>query len=90
MNLEKGGQGSIKVVDNGEGMDPSDAPLAFERYATSKIRGFEDITGGLVASLSPLFFLQKRLVIDVQCFPESLRHFLEVSISLGHNVRLAT
>lgn len=45
VNLEKGGQGSIKVVDNGEGMDPSDAPLAFERYATSKIRGFEESKG---------------------------------------------
>ncbi len=43
VNLEKGGRGSIKVVDNGEGMDSADVPLAFERYATSKIRGFEDI-----------------------------------------------
>ncbi|MBI4633177.1 MAG: DNA mismatch repair endonuclease MutL [Deltaproteobacteria bacterium] len=43
VHLEKGGQDSIKVVDNGEGMVPSDVPLAFERFATSKIRGFDDI-----------------------------------------------
>ncbi len=43
VNLEKGGCGSIRIIDNGEGMEATDASLAFERYATSKIYQFDDI-----------------------------------------------
>jgi len=43
VNLERGGCGSIRIVDNGEGMAATDAPIAFERYATSKIYQFDDI-----------------------------------------------
>jgi len=43
VNLERGGCGSIRIVDNGEGMDATDVSLAFERYATSKIYQFDDI-----------------------------------------------
>jgi DNA mismatch repair protein MutL len=43
IELEKGGTRSIRVVDNGEGMDREDAALAFERHATSKISVFEDL-----------------------------------------------
>ncbi len=43
IELEKGGCGSIKVVDNGEGIDREDVPFAFERFATSKIYEFDDI-----------------------------------------------
>jgi len=43
VDLEKGGCGSIRVTDNGEGIAREDAPLAFARYATSKIGAFEDI-----------------------------------------------
>jgi len=41
--LEGGGAVSIRVVDNGTGIDPGEAPLAFQRYATSKIDRFEDL-----------------------------------------------
>ena len=41
--LEKGGRGSIKVIDNGEGIESAEVPLAFERFATSKIYQFDDI-----------------------------------------------
>ncbi len=41
--LEGGGAGSIRVVDNGSGIEPDDVPLAFQRYATSKITRFEDL-----------------------------------------------
>jgi DNA mismatch repair protein MutL len=34
---------SIQVSDDGCGMDPGDASLAFARYATSKITGIEDL-----------------------------------------------
>jgi len=43
VELEKGGCQSIRVTDNGEGIDRQDVPLAFARYATSKIGVFEDI-----------------------------------------------
>lgn len=41
---EAGGQRLICVRDNGVGMSPGDARLAFERHATSKISTLEDLT----------------------------------------------
>ncbi|MDO8722229.1 MAG: DNA mismatch repair endonuclease MutL, partial [Syntrophales bacterium] len=43
VELERGGCGSIRVTDDGEGIDPEDAALAFCRFATSKIYQFDDI-----------------------------------------------
>ncbi|PKN38294.1 MAG: hypothetical protein CVU62_05395 [Deltaproteobacteria bacterium HGW-Deltaproteobacteria-2] len=43
MELEKGGCQSIRVIDNGSGIEHEDVPLVFERHATSKIYHFEDI-----------------------------------------------
>ncbi len=43
VDVSEGGLKSISVVDNGSGMDKEDARLAMLRYATSKIRGFEDL-----------------------------------------------
>jgi DNA mismatch repair protein MutL len=43
VELERGGKKSIRITDNGEGIDREDIPLAFERHATSKIYQFEDI-----------------------------------------------
>ena len=43
IELGKGGKESIKVIDNGKGIDSEDVVLAFERYATSKIYTFDDI-----------------------------------------------
>ncbi len=43
IELEGGGKSSIKVVDNGSGIDRNDVGLVFERHATSKIDSFEDI-----------------------------------------------
>ena len=43
VELERGGCSSIRVVDNGEGIESADISLAFERYATSKIYQFDDI-----------------------------------------------
>jgi DNA mismatch repair protein MutL len=41
--IEFGGKKSLRVEDDGEGMDPEDARLAIERHATSKIAGAEDL-----------------------------------------------
>jgi len=41
--IKDGGRTLIQVVDNGLGMSETDARLAFERHATSKIRTTEDI-----------------------------------------------
>ena len=38
VNYRDGGKSLIQVVDNGCGMSDTDARLAFERHATSKIR----------------------------------------------------
>ncbi len=43
--LEDGGKSSITVRDDGRGMSPADARLAFGRHATSKIREFSDLEG---------------------------------------------
>jgi DNA mismatch repair protein MutL len=43
IELEGGGKKSIRVVDNGRGIDGEDVPLVFERHATSKIYTFEEI-----------------------------------------------
>ncbi len=43
IDILKAGKGLIKVSDNGIGMDREDALLAFERYATSKIKDEHDL-----------------------------------------------
>ncbi len=43
VELRAGGLQLIRVVDSGEGMDQADAPVAFQRYATSKIKKAEDL-----------------------------------------------
>ena len=42
--LENGGKKLIEVRDDGSGMSHDDALLAIERHATSKIRGFDDLS----------------------------------------------
>ncbi len=43
VELRKGGKESVRVMDNGEGMDRRDASAAFNHHATSKIKSFEDL-----------------------------------------------
>jgi DNA mismatch repair protein MutL len=43
ITVEFGGKKSIRVEDDGEGMDAEDARLAIERHATSKIRRADDL-----------------------------------------------
>ena len=41
--VQDAGRTSIQVIDNGKGMSETDARLAFERHATSKIQKAEDL-----------------------------------------------
>jgi DNA mismatch repair protein MutL len=43
VNLEEAGKNLIQVIDNGKGMSETDARLAFERHATSKIKDAADL-----------------------------------------------
>jgi DNA mismatch repair protein MutL len=43
IDIERGGTELVRVSDDGEGMDTTDAVLAFERHATSKIRSKDDL-----------------------------------------------
>jgi DNA mismatch repair protein MutL len=44
IEIEAGGRRLLKISDDGEGMVRDDAVLAFERHATSKISGTEDLS----------------------------------------------
>jgi len=41
--IQDAGKSMIQVVDNGKGMSETDARMAFERHATSKIRNIDDL-----------------------------------------------
>lgn len=41
--IKDAGKTLIQVIDNGKGMSPTDARMAFERHATSKIKKAEDL-----------------------------------------------
>lgn len=43
VDITDGGRTLIRVTDNGEGMTAADAPLAFQRHATSKLRSENDL-----------------------------------------------
>ena len=43
VNVMDAGKTSVQVIDNGRGMSETDARLAFERHATSKIRQASDL-----------------------------------------------
>jgi DNA mismatch repair protein MutL len=43
VEIKKGGVKSIRVTDDGVGMDEKNSALAFRRHATSKIKGVDDL-----------------------------------------------
>lgn len=43
VEVTEGGRGVIRVTDDGEGMSRADALMAFQRYATSKLRSERDL-----------------------------------------------
>lgn len=45
IEIEGAGKTSIRIADNGSGMAPEDARIAFQRHATSKIQSAADLEG---------------------------------------------
>ncbi|MDM5198949.1 DNA mismatch repair endonuclease MutL [Fictibacillus enclensis] len=43
IELEEGGLSLIRIIDNGDGIEPEDCKLAFSRHATSKIKEEQDL-----------------------------------------------
>lgn len=43
VSYRNGGKELIRITDNGEGMSPADARLAFDKHATSKITQIDDV-----------------------------------------------
>jgi DNA mismatch repair protein MutL len=43
VETQAGGRALVRVVDDGRGMSPRDAVVAFERHATSKLRAVDDL-----------------------------------------------
>ena len=43
IQISQGGIATITIIDDGDGMDPVDATLAFERHATSKLKEVNDL-----------------------------------------------
>ncbi len=41
--IQDAGKSLVQVIDNGKGMSVTDARMCFERHATSKIRGIDDL-----------------------------------------------
>ena len=44
VEIREGGRRLLRVTDNGQGIPAAEAPLAFERHATSKLHTFEDLS----------------------------------------------
>lgn len=65
-----GGRSLVRVADDGCGMSPGDAVLAFERHATSKLRAVDDLWGiasmGFRGEALPAIASVSRLVLTTR------------------------
>lgn len=70
IDLERGGKKSIRVSDNGLGMEREDSLLCFDRHATSKIDAVEDLRGirtfGFRGEALPSIAAVSRLVLETR------------------------
>ncbi len=70
--LKDAGRTSIQVIDNGSGMTETDARLAFERHATSKIQNSDDLfsistmgfRGEALASVAAIAYVELKTKIE--------------------------
>ena len=92
--LKDAGRTLIQVIDDGKGMSPTDARLAFERHSTSKIRSADDLfslrTMGFrgealasIAAISQVELRTRRVDDEVgTCIPVSYTHLTLPTIRL--------
>jgi DNA mismatch repair protein MutL len=74
VEIKEGGQKSIEITDNGEGMSPNDALLAFMPHATSKISTDEDLesisTLGFRGEALPTISAVSHITLSTHCDSE--------------------
>ena len=74
VEIKEGGQKSIEITDNGEGMTPNDALLAFMPHATSKISTDEDLesisTLGFRGEALPTISAVSHITLSTHCDSE--------------------
>ena len=91
VTVQAGGKRLIRVLDDGEGMTPDDALLAFERHATSKIRQAEDLsrihTLGFRGEALPSIAGVSRLLMETRAKGEKVGTAVEIAGSRMAGVR---
>ena len=91
ITVQAGGKRLVRVLDDGEGMTPDDALMAFERHATSKIRQAEDLsrihTLGFRGEALPSIAGVSRLVMETQAKGERVGTAVEIAGSRMVGVR---
>jgi len=79
------GRTSIQVIDNGKGMSETDARLAFERHATSKIRKADDLfaltTMGFRGEALPSIAAVAQVELKTRMATEDIGTHLSISAS---------
>ena len=83
VEVEGGGRKLIRIVDNGCGMVPDDALLAFERHATSKLRTSDDLlsiaTLGFRGEALPSIASVSRLTLETRAEGEAAGTVVEIA-----------
>jgi DNA mismatch repair protein MutL len=83
VNIEAGGKKLIQVIDNGCGMVPDDALLAFERHATSKLKNADDLlsisTLGFRGEALPSIASVSRLRLETRASEEPSGTIVEIA-----------
>lgn len=90
--LKDGGKGLIQVVDNGVGMSEQDAIMSFQRHATSKIAGFDDVEqvgtlgfrGEALASIASVSRVEMKTVLMGQIEGTHIQIDGGVMVKVGH------
>jgi DNA mismatch repair protein MutL len=82
VEVADGGRGLIRVTDDGEGMSRADAPLAFQRHATSKLRSEQDLwaitTMGFRGEALPSIAAVSKIRMTTACRTEPVGTRLEL------------
>jgi len=85
VEIKNGGLESIRVSDNGSGINPSDIKTVFERFATSKISSYEDIetisTLGFRGEALPSIASVSEVTLLSRLKNAEVGHFIEINKS---------